>query len=60
MSCVVHAYPPATIYRLSVCSLARYNEQSFRQVWYKSAVDCMRNANNKSKNPLFRNGEENN
>jgi len=33
--------------------------QSFRQVSYKSAVDCMRNANKTSKNPLFRNGEEN-
>ena len=33
--------------------------QSFRQVWYKSAVDCMINANKCQKNLIFRNGEEN-
>jgi len=32
--------------------------QSFRQVWYKSAVNCMRNANI-SKNHLVHNGQEN-
>jgi len=31
--------------------------QSFCQVSCKSASDCMRNANNSSKNPLFHNGE---
>jgi len=33
--------------------------QSFRQIWYKSAVDCMRKLLTKVRKPLFRNGEEN-
>jgi len=33
--------------------------QSFRQVWYKSLVHCMRNANKCPKIPLFLNGEAN-
>jgi len=33
--------------------------QSFRQVWYKSAIHCMKNANRCPKNPPFRNDEEN-
>ena len=33
--------------------------QSLRQVWYRFAVDCLRNANQCPKNPLLLNGKEN-
>ena len=44
-----------------VVDLLSCRRQSFRQVWYKSAVDCTRNANECPKMPfaLFRNSEEN-
>ena len=57
----------------NVVDALAFLHQSFRQVWYKSAADCMRNANNvqkspilqrplhfvQCKSPLFCNGEEN-